>query len=84
MDKLNNVFYHYRYNTYVKDTERELKLTEYEKLLSERVHLLSTLTIFLGRALYWMKQLFIFKVNSIKNGCYLSSEFFPTSPQSKI
>ena len=41
MDKLNIVFYRSRNNTYVKDTEMQLKLTEYEKLLSERVYLLS-------------------------------------------
>ena len=35
MDKLNNVVYRYRNNTYVKDTEMEQKLTEYEKLLSK-------------------------------------------------
>ena len=35
MDKLNIVLYRYRNNTYVKDTEIELKLTEYEELLSE-------------------------------------------------
>ena len=31
MDKLNIVVYRYRISTYVKNTERELKLTEYEK-----------------------------------------------------
>ena len=41
MDKLKIVVYHYRNNTYVKYTEMELKLTEYEKLLSQRVYLLS-------------------------------------------
>ena len=41
MDKLNIVVYCYRNNTYVKDSEMELKLTEYEKLLSKRVYLLS-------------------------------------------
>ena len=34
MDKLNIVVYRYRKNTNVKDIEMELKLTEYEKLLS--------------------------------------------------
>ena len=34
MDNLNIVVYRYRNNTFVKDNERELKLTEYEKLLS--------------------------------------------------
>ena len=37
MDNLNIVVYRYWNNTYVKDTEMELKLTEYEKLLSKRV-----------------------------------------------
>ena len=36
MDKLSFVVYGYRNNTYVKDTEMELKMTEYEKLLSKR------------------------------------------------
>ena len=38
MDKLNIAVFRCRNNTYVKDTEVELKLTEYEKLLSEPVH----------------------------------------------
>ena len=46
MDKLTFLVYPYRNNTYVKDTEMELKLTEYEKLLSERVYLLSYLDVF--------------------------------------
>ena len=41
MHKLNIVLYRYRNNTYVKDTEMDLKLTEYEKLLSKRVYFLS-------------------------------------------
>ena len=48
MDKLNIIVYRYRNNTYVKDTEMELKLTDYEKLLSKRVYLL---TYSLGGAL---------------------------------
>ena len=43
MDNLNIVVYRYRNNTYVKDTKMELSLTEYEKLLSKRVYLLSHL-----------------------------------------
>ena len=46
LDKLNIVVYRYRNNTYVKDTEMELKMTEYEKLLSERVYLLSYIDVF--------------------------------------
>ena len=49
MDKLNFVFYRYRNNTYVKDTEMELKLNEYEKLLSKRVYLLSYIDVFFKR-----------------------------------
>ena len=32
LDKLNKVVYRDQNNTYVKDTEMELKLTDYEKL----------------------------------------------------
>ena len=51
MDKLIIVVYRYRNNTYAKDTERELKLTEYEKLLYERVYLLSYIDVFLKRCI---------------------------------
>ena len=40
-DKVNIVVYCYRNNTYLKDTEMDLKLTEYKKLLAKRVYLLS-------------------------------------------
>ena len=49
MDKLNIVVYRYPNKTYVKDTEMELKLAEYEKLLSKRVYLLSYIEVFLKR-----------------------------------
>ena len=45
-DKVNIVLYRYRNNTYLKDTEMELKLTEYKKLLAKRVYLLSYIDIF--------------------------------------
>ena len=45
-DKLNIVVYGYRNNTYLKDTEMELKLTEYEKLLAKCVYFLSDIDIF--------------------------------------
>ena len=51
MDKLNTVFYRYRNNTYVKDTEIELKLTEYENLLLKRVYLLSYIDVFFKRCI---------------------------------
>ena len=51
VDKLNIVVYRYRNNTYVKDTEMELNLTEYEKLLSKRVYLLSYIDVFFKRCI---------------------------------
>ena len=51
MDKLIFVVYRYRNNTYVKDTEMELKLTEYEKLLSKQVYLLSYIDVFFKRCI---------------------------------
>ena len=41
MDELNILVYRYRNNTYVKDTEMDLKLTEYKKFLTKRVDLFS-------------------------------------------
>ena len=51
MDNLKNVVYRYRNNTYVKDTEMELKLTENEKLLSKWVYLLSYIDVFLKQCI---------------------------------
>ena len=51
MDKLNIVVYCYQNNTYVKDTEMELKLTEYEKLLSKWVYLLIYIDVFFERCI---------------------------------
>ena len=48
-DNVNIVVYRSRNNTYPKDTEMELKLTEYEKLLAKRVYLLSYIDIFYKR-----------------------------------
>ena len=50
-DKLNIVVYRYRNNTYLKDTETELKLTEYKKLLVKRIYLLSYIDIFYNRCI---------------------------------
>ena len=50
-DKVNNVVYRYRNNTYLKDTEMDLKLTEYKKLVAKRVYLLSYIDIFFGRCM---------------------------------
>ena len=45
------VAYRYRNNTYLKDTEMELKLTDYEKLLAKRVYLLSYIDILFKRCI---------------------------------
>ena len=49
MDNLNFIVYRYRNNTYVKDNEMELNLTEYKKLLSKRVYVLSYIDVFFER-----------------------------------
>ena len=50
-DKVNIVVYRYRNNTYLKDTEMDLKLTECKKLLAKRVFLLSFIDIFYKRCI---------------------------------
>ena len=50
-DNVNIVVYCYRNNTYLKDTEKELKLTDYKKLLAKRVYLLSYIEFFFKRCL---------------------------------
>ena len=50
-DKVNNVVYRYRNNTYLKDTEMDLKLTEYRKLVAKRVYLLSYIDNFFKRCI---------------------------------
>ena len=72
-DKVNIVVYRYRNNTYLKDTEMDLKLTEYKKLLAKRVYLLSYNDILYKRCIVLVKQLFIIKTNRVKNRCSLSN-----------
>ena len=50
-DKVNIVVYRYRNNSYLKDTETDLKLTEYKKLLAKRVFLLNYIGIFYKRCI---------------------------------
>ena len=50
-DKVNIVVYRYRNITYLKDTEMNLKKTEYKKILAKRVHLLSYIDIFYKRCI---------------------------------
>ena len=49
--KLKIVVYRYRNNTYLNDTEKDLKLTEYKKLLAKRIYLLSYIDIFYKRCI---------------------------------
>ena len=50
-DKLNIVVYRYRNNSYLKDNEVDLKLTENQSLLAKRFHLLSYIDIFYKRCI---------------------------------
>ena len=50
-DNVNIVVYRYRNNTYLKDTEIDLKLTEYKMRLANRVYLLSYIDIFYKRCI---------------------------------
>ena len=70
-EKLNIVVYRYRNNTYLKDTEMELKLTEYKKLPAKRIYLLSYTDIFYKRCIVLDETTVHNKTNSVKNGCFL-------------
>ena len=50
-EKVDIVVYRYRNNTYLKDTEIELKLTDYKTLLAKRLYLLSYLDTFYKRCI---------------------------------
>ena len=50
-DKVNIVVYRYRNITYLKDTEMNIKLTEYKKVLVKRVYLLNYIDIFYKRCI---------------------------------
>ena len=50
-DNVNIVVYRYRNNTYLEDTETDLKLTKYKKLLAKRVYLLSYIDILYKRCI---------------------------------
>ena len=50
-DKVNNVVYRHRNSTYLKDTETDLKLTEYKKHSAKRVYLLSYIDFFYKRCI---------------------------------
>ena len=58
--KVNIVVYRYRDNTYLKDTEMDLKLTEYKNILAKRVYLVSYIDIF-------YKQCIVFDETTVHN-----------------
>ena len=79
-DKLIIVVYLYRNNLYVKDNEIDLKLTKHQ-LLSANWFFCDTFTYLTSSALHWMKQLFIFKTNSVLSGRSLSNHHFTLVPR---
>ena len=83
-DKLNNNVYHYWNNLYLKDNEVDLKLTEYQSLLQNECIFWAILAYSTSDGLYWMKQLFIVKTNSVKKGCFFPHEIFPIVTGIKI
>ena len=50
-DKVNIVVYRYRNNTYLKNTELDLKLTEHKKLLAKSIYLFNYIDIFYKRCI---------------------------------
>ena len=66
-DNVNIVVYRYPNNTYLKDTQMELKLIEYKKLLGRRVYLLSYIDVFYKR---WI----VFDETNVHNGNKLRQE----------
>ena len=50
-DKVDIVVYRYHNNTYLKDTEIELKLAKYKTLLAKRMYLLSYLDLIYRRCM---------------------------------
>ena len=79
-DNLNIVVYRYWNSLYLNDNEVDLKMTEHQSLLAKRIYSWATLTYSTSGALYWMKQLFIIKSNSAKNGYFFPHEHFLIVP----
>ena len=73
-DKVDIVVYRYRNNTYLKDTEIELKLAEYKTLLAKRRNLLGTWIHFISDASFWMNPQFMIELFLTRNGRTVSSQ----------
>ena len=80
MDKLNIVVYRYRNKTYVKDSEMELKMTEYEKLLSKQIYLLSYLDVFFERCIVLDETTVHNQNNFSQEWMFFPLEHFPIVP----
>ena len=78
---MNIVVYRYRNNTYLKDFEEELKLTEYEKLLAKRVYHLSYNDIFIKCCIALDETT---DSNSVAHGRSPSCKHFPILLESEI
>ena len=74
--ELNFLVYHYRNNIHLTDSEVELKMTEYEKLRSERVYLLSSVDVFSRRCIVLDKGTVPRKNTFVTKRCLLSNEHF--------
>ena len=82
--KLNIVLYRYRNNLYLKIMKLIWNWQKTSIFLQNEYISWATLTYSTSGALYWMKQLFIIKTNSVKNGCSLFNEHFSIVPGIKI
>ena len=65
-DNMNILVYSYRNNTYIKDTEMELKLTEYEKNSPKRVYLLVYIDVFFKQCIL-LDETIVHKKNKISS-----------------
>ena len=72
---MNVVVNRYRNNTYLKDPEMELKLTEYKKLPAKRVYLFSYIDIFYKRCLVLDETTLVKQAPSRKDVLFLFSVF---------
>ena len=78
--KANIVVYCYRNNTYLKDTEMDLKLTEYKKLLAKRVYLLSYIDIFYKRRIVLDETTVHIQKKLRQKRMFFSNKRFPIIP----
>ena len=83
-DELNCVVYRYRNNIYLKDSEKELKMTKIEKLLSERVYPLCYIDVLFKRCISLDEKTVHDQEKFHQEWMFLSNEHFPIVSGSKI